>query len=292
MNDKNFVIITDSCADIPAPLVKEWGLDIIPLHFTIGGKTYANLPDHSEMSIKTFYDRVRKGEQSTTSQINPEEFTAYFEPYLADGKDILYIAFSSGLSGTYQNSRIAVTELAEKYPDRIIESFDSLCASFGQGLFVYYAVKLKEEGKSMEEILNWLSENRLNLCHWFTVDDLGHLKRGGRVSAATALVGTMLSIKPVLHVDDEGHLINMSKVRGRKQSLDAIVNKVAETGIDVKNQVIFISHGDCEDEAKYVAKLVKEKCGVKDVVLTHIGPVIGAHSGPGTMAIFFLGTKR
>lgn len=244
------------------------------------------------MDEPAFYNKLRAGVMSTTTQVNSEEFIQVFTPVLEAGDDILYIAFSSGLSGTCQSAHLAKKELEQKFPGRRIEVFDSLCASMGEGLLVYHAATRKNNGASLDEVLAWLKENVLHLCHWFTVDDLNHLKRGGRVSTATALVGTMLGIKPVLHVDDEGHLIPVSKVRGRKQSLDALVKKMEETAIDPQDQVIFISHGDCLEDAKYVARQVREKLGVKDVKINFIGPVIGAHSGPGTVALFFLGSSR
>ena len=195
-------------------------------------------------------------------------------------------------SGTYQSALLAREELLERFPDRRLEVFDSRCASMGEGLLVYHAAKLSQQGKSLDEVLSWLKENALNLCHWFTVDDLNHLKRGGRVSTATALVGTMLGIKPVLHVDDEGHLIPVSKVRGRKQSLDALVKRMEESAVDPAGQMVFISHGDCLEDARYVETQVRERLGVQQVEVGFIGPVIGAHSGPGTVALFFLGQRR
>ena len=246
----------------------------------------------SEMSTETFYAKLREGKMSTTSQINADEFTRTFEPILEAGEDVLYIAFSSGLSGTCQSAYIARDELKEKYPERKIYVFDSLCASMGEGLLVYQAALLKRAGTDVDSLYKWLGENVLKLCHWFTVDDLNHLKRGGRVSTTAALVGTMLGIKPVLHVDDEGHLIPVSKVRGRRQSLDARVQKMAETAIHPDEQTIFISHGDCLKDAEYVAEQVRSKFGVKNIQINSIGPVIGAHSGPGTVALFFFGTQR
>ena len=219
-------------------------------------------------------------------------YTDYFEEVLKHGRDVLYIAFSSGLSGSCNSAKVAAQELQAKYPDNRVEVVDSLCASLGQGLYVYHAVQEKKKGKSIDQVIQWLEENKLNLCHWFTVDDLNHLKRGGRVSPATAFFGTMLNIKPVLHVDDEGHLIPMGKVRGRKASLDALVDHMAQTAINPKEQVIFISHGDSEADAKYVADQVRAKFKSKEIYINPIGPVIGAHSGPGTMALFFLGSKR
>lgn len=287
-----YQIITDSTTDISPEMIGELGVHVIPLFYIMEGKTLHNIPGGGEMDEHTFYEKLRGGVTSTTAQINTEEFLQQFTPVLESGRDILYLAFSSGLSGTCQSAMIAKQELAEKFPDRRIEVFDTLCASMGEGLLAYHAAMLQKEGKNMDEVLSWLKENVLHLCHWFTVDDLNHLKRGGRVSAATALVGTMLGIKPVLHVDDEGHLIAVSKVRGRRQSLDALVKKMEETAIDPKDQTIFISHGDCLEDAEYVAQQIRQKMGAENIKINFIGPVIGAHSGPGTVALFFLGEQR
>ena len=286
----DYVIVTDSSADLPDSLVRELGVEVLPLSFTVQGKTYHNYPDDREMDPKVFYKMLRDGEMATTSAVNVAEYTAMLEPLLQAGKDVLVLAFSSGLSTTYQSSVIAVNELSEQYPDRKICTVDTLCASMGQGLMVWLAVQEQRKGKSLEEVRDWVEENKLHLCHWFTVDDLHFLKRGGRVSAATAVVGTMLSIKPVLHVDDEGHLISMGKARGRGASLTALVDHMEETVTDV--DTVFISHGDCLADAEKVAADVKKRFGTKDVVINNIGPVIGAHAGPGTVALFFLGTKR
>ncbi|MGN8967614.1 DegV family protein [Intestinimonas sp. HCP28S3_D6] len=286
----DYVIVTDSSADLPDSLVKELGVEVLPLSFTVQGKTYHNYPDDREMAPKVFYKMLRDGEMATTSAVNVAEYTAMLEPLLQAGKDILVLAFSSGLSTTYQSSVIAVNELAEQYPDRKIYTVDTLCASMGQGLLVWHAVQEQKRGQSIEAVRDWVEENKLHLCHWFTVDDLHFLKRGGRISAATAVVGTMLSIKPVLHVDDEGHLISMGKARGRGASLTALVDHMEKTVTDV--DTVFISHGDCLADAEKVAADVKKRFGTKDVVINNVGPVIGAHSGPGTLALFFLGTKR
>lgn len=285
-------ILTDSTGDLTPELVQELDLTVIPMEFTVDGKSYRNYPDGHEMSAKDFYDLLRAGKTSTTAQINSHEFTEWADPILQAGEDLLYIAFSSGLSGTCQSALLAKQELSEKYPDRKFLVVDSLCASMGEGLLVYYAAKMQQEGKSIDEVYQWLQENKLHLCHWFTVDDLNHLKRGGRVSSAAALFGTMLGIKPVLHVDDAGHLIPVAKIRGRKQSLDSLVAHMEETVTEPEKQVIFISHGDCLQDAQYVADNIREKWKVKDIVLNEIGPVIGTHSGPGTVALFFLGSKR
>ena len=285
-------IVTDSTTDLTPELIQELDVQVIPLCYMMGGKTYHNIPGGGEMTDKEFYAKLRAGSMSTTTQVNSEEFLHVFTPLLEAGQDVLYIAFSSGLSGTYQSAVLAREELKQRFPDRRLEVFDSLCASMGEGLLVYHAAKLRQAGKSLDEVLAWLKENVLNVCHWFTVDDLNHLKRGGRVSTATALVGTMLGIKPVLHVDDEGHLIPVSKVRGRKQSLDALVRRMEDTVLDPANQMVFISHGDCLEDAQYVERQIREKLGVQQVKLGFIGPVIGAHSGPGTVALFFLGKER
>ena len=286
----DFVIVTDSSADLPASLVQEMGVEVLPLSFTVQGKTYHNYPDDREMDPKVFYKMLRDGEMATTSAVNVAEYTAMLEPLLQAGKDVLVLAFSSGLSTTYQSSVIAVNELSEQYPDRKIYTVDTLCASLGQGLLVWHAVREQRRGQSIEAVRDWVEENKLRLCHWFTVDDLHFLKRGGRISAATAVVGTMLSIKPVLHVDDEGHLISMGKARGRGASLTALVDHMEQTVTDV--DTVFISHGDCLADAEKVAADVKKRFGTRDVVINTIGPVIGAHAGPGTVALFFLGTKR
>ncbi|MCI8538620.1 MAG: DegV family protein [Oscillospiraceae bacterium] len=288
----DYVILTDSSCDLPPELERELDLAVLPLTVEIEGKRYRNFLDGREIDPKEFYNKIRAGSQATTAAVNVGEWSDVMEPLLAEGKDLLVLAFSSGLSTTCNSAMIAAADLREQYPDRKIYVVDTLCASMGQGLLVYLACKRKEKGGSLEEVRDWVEQNKLHLCHWFTVDDLNHLKRGGRVSAATALVGTMLNIKPVLHVDDEGHLINMSKARGRQASLKALVEKAAETAIDPASQVMFLSHGDCLEEAGQVAQMVKDKLGVKEVVISYVGPVIGAHTGPGVIAFFFLGTQR
>ena len=287
-----YVIVTDSSADLTDGMVKELGVEVLPLSFTVKGQTYHNYPDNRDMDPKDFYAMLRSGEMATTAAVNVADYTSALEPLLESGKDVLVLAFSSGLSATYQSSVIAVNELKEKFPERKIFTVDTLCASMGQGLLVYLATKKKQAGATIEEVRDWTEENKLKLCHWFTVDDLHFLKRGGRISAATAVVGSMLHIKPVLHVDDEGHLINMGKARGRGASLTAVVDRMEETVTDPAEQVVFISHGDCLADAEKVAADVKKRFGVKEVVINYVGPVIGAHSGPGTLALFFLGSKR
>ncbi|MEQ2457147.1 DegV family protein [Flavonifractor hominis] len=290
MND--YVLLTDSSADLTDELVQTLGIEVLPLSFHIQNKTYWNWPDNREMDPGDFYRMLREGEMATTSAVNVADYTEKMTPYLQAGKDVLVMAFSSGLSATCHSARIAAQELMEQFPERKVYVVDTLCASLGQGLLVWYAARLKNEGKSIEEVRDWTEENKLRLCHWFTVDDLHFLKRGGRISPATAVLGTMLSIKPVMHVDDEGHLIKVGTARGRNASLKALVDHMEETAIDPAEQTVFISHGDCEADANKVAEDVKRRFGVKSVVINHVGPVIGAHSGPGTVALFFMGSRR
>ena len=286
-----YVLFTDSTTDLSVELVQELQVEVMPLVFTLGGKNYRNYPDNRELSPKEFYDRLRAGEVSTTSQINQADFMDAFTPVLEQGRDILYLAFSSGLSGTYNSARLAAEDLREQFPERTIEVIDTLQASMGEGLAVYYAACLKNEGKSLREVADWFVENRQSICAWFTVDDLMFLKRGGRVSGAAAVAGTLLGIKPVLHVDEEGKLIPMEKVRGRRASLDALVKHFAASTYDRSEQVVFVSHGDCLEDCQYVADKIAA-LGVKRVCISTIGPVIGAHSGPGTVALFFRADKR
>lgn len=288
----SYVIVTDSSADLSAQMAEKAGVQVLPLRFTVGGKTYYNWPDNREMDPRVFYRMLREGEVATTAAVNISQYLDMLEPILQSGTDVLVLSFSSGLSATYDSSRLAAEELREKYPQRKIFAVDTLCASLGQGLLVWHAAQLKDQGKSIEEVRDWVEENKLHLCHQFTVDDLHFLKRGGRISATTAVVGTMLKIKPVLHVDDGGKLVNIGKARGRKASLKALVDRMEETAIDPAGQTVFISHGDCMEDAEYVAGLVKERMGVQDVRINYVGPVIGAHSGPGTLALFHLGSRR
>jgi len=285
----SYRIITDNCCDFPAEMYEELNLSVVPLVVRFQGK---EVSQYSEKWLKKMYAGLRAGEEATTSAVNPQGWSEAIEPVQAAGEDALVLAFSSGLSTTYQSAVIAATELSEKYPDRKIRVIDTLCASLGQGLLVWYACKKRDEGMDFDGLADWLEEHKLNLCHWFTVDDLMFLKRGGRISAATALVGTMLQIKPVLHVDDEGHLINVSKARGRKASIEALAKKLAETGLPGENDTVFISHGDCIEDVKILEASLKEKYGVKNIFTYYVGAVIGSHSGPGTIALFFLGNKR
>jgi len=285
----SYKIITDSCCDFPNEMYAELGLTVVPLSVEFRGRTY---DDKNDDSLKEMYNGLRAGEAAKTAAVNPDRWAGVMEPVLAAGEDVLVMAFSSGLSTTYQSAVIAAQELQEKYPQRKLYVVDTLAASMGQGLLVWYACKKRDAGMSLDELHAWVEDTKLHLCHWFTVDDLMHLKRGGRVSATTALVGTMLQIKPVLHVDNEGHLINRAKARGRKASIDALARKVEELGGGYDNSTMFISHGDCLEDAEYLAKVLKEKYGVKEVRISYVGAVIGSHSGPGTVALFFLGEHR
>ena len=292
MTMRDFVIMTDSCCDLTAELAEELGVVVLPLSLLIGNETYRNYLDGREIGFKEFYDRVRGGAMPTTSAVSVGDFEDVMRPILAEGKDILCLSFSSALSTTYQSASIAAEGLKEEFPEAKIYAVDSAAASLGQGLLVYLCAQQQKAGKTIDEVYAYAEDIKLKVCHWFTVDDLNHLKRGGRVSATTALVGTMLSIKPILHVDDEGRLISVSKTRGRKASLLALVDEMEKTAIDPKEQTIFISHGDCEDDAKIVAEEIRKRFGTETVVINYVGPVIGAHTGAGVIALFFVGTKR
>ena len=289
---RDFVIMTDSCCDMTAQTAEELGLEVLPLSLNMGENVYRNWLDGRDIGFEDFYARIRAGETATTSAVNVGEFEAAMRKVLESGRDILCINFSSALSTTYQSAVIASNGLQSEFPEARIYVVDSLCASLGQGLLLYLCVQEKRKGRSIGEVRAFAEATKGNICHWFTVDDLNHLKRGGRISAATALFGTMLSIKPVMHVDDSGHLTPVSKARGRKASLMALVDKMAETAVDPANGPVFISHGDCEGDALFVAGEITRRFGNKDIHINYVGPVIGNHSGPGTMALFFVGTKR
>ena len=291
MND--YVLLTDSSADLTDALVKELGVEVLPLSFTMRNKTYRNWPDNREIDPKDFYRQLREGEMATTSAVNVSDFTETIEPHLKEGRDVLVVAFSSGLSATCHSAQIAAQELSEQYPERKVYVVDSLCASLGQGLLMYLTAHKKlEENLTLDQLGDWVEENKLHVCHWFTVDDLNYLKKGGRVSAATALVGTMLSIKPIMHTSDEGKLTVVGKARGRKSSLNTLIDTVGRLGIDLQDQVMFICQADCQAEAEAVAAQLKQRYGVKEVYINYIGPVIGSHTGPNTMGLFFVGTER
>ena len=285
----NYLIITDSSCDLTADFAEQLGVKVIKLEFIVEGE---EARDNDSIDEKQFYEMLRSGKMVTTSAVAMDRFISEVEPALTEGRDVLYLGFSSGLSSTYSAGFVGAQELSEKYPDRKIYTVDTLAASMGQGLLVWYAANMQKSGKSIEEVRDFVENNKLNLAHWFTVDDLFFLKRGGRVSAATALVGTMLSIKPVMHVDDEGHLIKVTTARGRKAAINSLFEKAKQTAIDAAGQTMFISHGDCIEDAEYLAAKLKDELGVKEVIISYVGPVIGAHSGPGTLALFFIGTNR
>jgi len=288
----DFVILTDSCCDMTARMAADLELEVLPLSLNMEDRVYHNYLDGREIGFQDFYARLRAGALATTSAISVGVFDEAMRKILDSGRDVLYLAFSSALSTTYQSAVIAADDLREAYPGRKIFVVDTLSASLGQGLLVYLCVQEKRKGKTIDQVHVFAEETKAKVCHWFTVDDLNHLKRGGRVSAATALVGTMLSIKPVLHVDDEGHLINIGKARGRQSSLKALVDKMEKTVTEAGKQTVFISHGDCLEDAEAVAQMVRERFGTQDIRINYVGPVIGAHSGPGTLALFYLGTQR
>lgn len=291
----DFEIVTDSCCNLLEDMIDDFGIHVLPLTFMVDGEdeVYQSYLKGERTDLKQFYTMMREGKVFKTSLPNLAESEALFRELLGSGRDVLYIAFSSGLSGTYQALSLMAAQLQEEFPERIIHVVDSLAASGGQGLLVWYAVQHARAGKSIDQVRDWLEENKLHLAHWFTVDDLMFLFRGGRVSKTAAWAGTLLNIKPVLHVDDEGHLIPMEKVRGRKKSLNALIDHMEKSANKpISDQMVFITHGDCIEDAEYVAAKIKERFGVKEVVINYVDPVIGAHSGPGTMALFFLADKR
>lgn len=288
----DYKIITDSTTDLPAELVKELELHIIPMHFTIDGKDYANTPDERDLSSRDFYEMLRSGKTSLTTQINGEAFKDEVRQYLDAGLDIMHLCFSSGLSSTYNSICLAAEELRGEYPDRKIIIIDTISESMGEGLLAYHAAQRRKQGMSIEDVAAWVEENKYHMAHWFTVDDLNFLKRGGRLSGTAAFFGTVLNVKPVLNSDNDGHLIPQEKIRGRRKSLEALVARMEKTAVNPSEQVVFISHGDALEDAQYVERLVRERFGVKTIYINPIGPVIGSHAGPGTVALFFLATER
>ena len=291
----DFEIVTDSCCNLLEDMIDDFGIHILPLTFMVDGEdeVYQSYLKGERTDLKQFYTMMREGKVFKTSLPNLAESEALFRELLGSGRDVLYIAFSSGLSGTYQALSLMAAQLQEEFPERKIHVVDSLAASGGQGLLVWYAVQHARAGESIDQVRDWLEENKLHLAHWFTVDDLMFLFRVGRVSKTAAWAGTLLNIKPVLHVDDEGHLIPMEKVCGRKKSLNALIDHMEKSANKpISDQMVFITHGDCIEDAEYVAAKIKERFGVKEVVINYVDPVIGAHSGPGTMALFFLADKR
>ena len=290
---RDFVIITETTADLPASYIEENGLVIAPLYYQIGETVYG---EEKHLEPKEFFDAMRNGAAPTTSASNPDTLRKRYIEIIESGKDILHLAFSSGLSCSYNNASFVTNDLADEYPDAKITVIDTLCASMGQGLIVNSAVQMKKQGKSLDEIAEWIEAKKLNLCHQFTVDDLIYLYRGGRLKKSSAVLGTIINIKPVLHVDNEGHLIPLAKVRGRKKSLNALVDNMVAAlegyDYDVENEWVYISHGDCIEDAEYVKAQIEERIGVKNILIADLSPTIGSHSGPGTVALFHYGKER
>jgi DegV family protein with EDD domain len=287
---RDYVICTDSACDIKPEILDRWGVlyNSLTFRFENNSKEYSN----NDMPVSEFYANMKRGGIAKTAAVNTESFSSKFEEVLSAGKDVFYLGFSSGLSTTFNSARIAAAELAKKYPDAKIVAVDSLAASAGFGLLLKLAVEKKAEGATIEELKDYCESLKLNICHWFTVDDLVYLKRGGRISPALAFVGNVLGIKPVLHVDNEGHLVNVTKVRGRKMAIASLFERFEALSIDKENAKVFISHADCLVDAEYLASMFKNKYSVDVEIITDVGPVIGAHAGPGTLALFFVGKER
>lgn len=286
---REFVITTDSTVDLPKEYMEEKNVPVISLSYIINGETYK---DMEGLTSKEFFDEIRKGAMPTTSQVNPEQAKEALQPILEAGKDVLHLGFSSGLSGSYHSEYIAGEELKEQYPEAKIYIIDSLCASMGQGLLLHKIIALKEQGKSIDEIYEWVEANKLKICHTVTVDDLNHLHRGGRVSKATAVLGTLVKIKPIIYLSDTGKLEVVGKERGRKKSLHKIVEMMLEQSEGCVNDEMMITHGDCLEDAQYVENIIKEKMPDVNILIHPIGSVIGSHTGPGVVAVFYVGNKR
>lgn len=288
---RQFVITTDGNADLPESYTGENDIRVIPLYYSIDDVIYGG---EENLTPEAFYAKMREGKMPTTMAVNPEVAGKLFKALTDEGYDVLHIAFSSALSSSYNGAAMVAREICEENPEATVKVVDSVSASLGQGLLVHKLAEMKKAGKTLEETYAWAEAHKRNVCHQFTVDDLFHLHRGGRVSKATAIVGTLINVKPVLHVDDEGRLIPLNNVRGRKKALNALVDNMAKTvgSYADSNDVIFISHGDCIGDARYVADKVKEKFGIEKFVINMVSPTIGAHSGPGTVALFYMGEKR
>ena len=289
---RDYVIMTDSCCDLTDQMARDLELEVLPLTMHMDGQDYPNDLAGTAISNQEFYKRIRAGKLATTSAVNVGQFQDAMRRVLESGRDIVCVCFSSALSTTYQSAVIAAEDLRAEFPEAEIHVVDSLSASLGQGLLLYLAVEQKRKGLTAAELAKWVEDNRLTVCHWFTVDDLNFLKRGGRVSATTALLGTMLSIKPIMHTSDEGKLVPVSKARGRKAAIAALLDKIEALGIHPEKQTMFICHADCEEDAKAVAQNIQNRFGTPTVHINYIGPVIGSHTGPNTMGIFFVGTQR
>lgn len=285
----DYVIVSDATIDLPAEIVNKHGIHVIPMGMNIDEDIYSFDPEEREITVEEFYEKIKNGAVAHTTQITPSTFMDYIGNLLKQGLDVLYIAFSSGLSGTYNTAQLVFNELSEEFPDRKLYCVDSLCASIGEGLLVYHAALQKQKGLNIEQLRDWVEKNKRAAKHWFTVKDLFYLKRGGRITSIEAVVGTALKIRPVLSTDDQGKLVVVSKLRGSKAELEYLVNKMVEDGVDLVSQTIIIAHGDDLEQAKELEKLVRSKNLVKDIILSQIGPVIGSHTGPGMLAMVFMG---
>ena len=285
----NYVVTVNSTVDLPKAWLEERNVAIVPLKYTIEDKTYV---DMEGLSSKEFFGKLRDGEMAVTSQVNPDEARELLEPILKEGKDILHLAFTAALSGTYNSMRLAAEELLEEYPERKIMVVDTKCACMGEGLLLYYVLKKKEEGASIEEVYTYAEELKEHIGHYVTVDDLNHLHRGGRVSKTSAVLGSMVKIKPILIVNEEGKLEVVAKERGRKKAMNTIVDMAVKHTGNYKNEIVMITHGDCLEEAEYLAGIVKEKMGVNNILINNIGTVIGGHTGPGVLAVFALADHK
>lgn len=287
----DYVIATDSTSDIPYNVLEELGVEVVPMEFIMDEKVYSHYADAREMSHSVFYEYIRAGKKASTTQINYFTYESVFRPILEAGKDILYIAFSSGLSGTYQASTLVIEDLKKDFPERSIFAIDSLSASIGEGLLVYLAAKKQQEGNEMEEVVAWAEKNRLNMCHWFVVDDLHHLKAGGRISALQATLGSALNLKPMLTVDDAGKLVTSSKIRGTKKIIDTFIEKFMKDADDKKNQTVVIGHASNLEMADKLKARLLELNLVEDALISDIGPIIGTHVGTGMVGLAFSGTR-
>lgn len=287
---KEYIIMTDSACDMGTEALSEWGVPFQSLTFRFDGSDR----EYTDRDIPTaeFYAKMRAGSVAKTAAVNSESFISIFEGALKEGLDVLYLGFSSGLSTTFNSARLASLDLKERYPDRTVRVVDTLSASAGFGLLVYLAVQKKNAGASLDEVADYIEATKWKLCHWFTVDDLVYLKRGGRISSTAAFVGNVLGIKPVLHMDNEGHLINMFKVRGRKTAVAALADQYGKLAEDLSGGTVFISHADCTPDVEELKNLLSTRYGATVQIVTSVGPVIGAHSGPGTLALFFIGKER
>lgn len=289
---QDYIIVTDATCDLSVEILKDLDIVVIPMEFIIEDKIYSHYPDERQMALDDFYGHLRTGMMSSTTQINYNSYKTIFTDILKQGKEVLYISFSSGMSGTYNASRLVISDLKEEFPDREIISVDSLCASIGEGLLVYLAALKKQEGFSIDKLKHWIEEKRFEICHWFAVDDLEHLKRGGRINAVQASVGSILDIKPILSVDREGKLVTAAKMRGRKKSYHYLIQKLKEDCEKTECETIFLGHANCLEEAKYLQQLILEEKLAEKVIICNIGPIIGSHTGAGMIAVTFVGRSR